>query len=53
MEKYTGYTSALVPGTKAHKYVQGKKVLYMADDQAEIIDRLADDYTKVFGFKTK
>ncbi|MBI2360700.1 MAG: substrate-binding domain-containing protein, partial [Deltaproteobacteria bacterium] len=53
MEKYTGYTSALVPGTRANKYVQGRKVLYMGDDQAEIIDKLADDYTKVLGFKTK
>ncbi|MBI3000815.1 MAG: ABC transporter substrate-binding protein [Deltaproteobacteria bacterium] len=53
MEKYTGYTSALVPGTRAYKYVQGKKVLYMADDQAEIIDKLANDYTRILGFQTK
>lgn len=53
MEKFTGYTSALVPGTRAYKYVQGKKVLYMADDQAEIIDKLADEYTKTLGFKIK
>jgi iron(III) transport system substrate-binding protein len=53
MEKYTGYTSAQVRGTRAHKYVQGKKVLYMADDQAEIIDKLANDYSVAFGFKKK
>lgn len=53
LEKHTGYTSALVPGTRAHKYVQGKKVVYMADDQAEIIDKLANDYAVAFGFKKK
>lgn len=53
LEKHTGYTSALVHGTRAYKYVQGKKALYMADNQAEIIDKLANDYTVAFGFKRK
>lgn len=53
LEKHTGYTSALVPGTRAYKYVQGRKVLYMVDDQAAIIDKLANDYSAAFGFKKK
>ncbi len=50
-EKYTGQSSAFVPGTSAHKYFQGKKVLYMAQQQAEMVDRLATEYGKILGFK--
>ncbi len=49
-EKYGGQTSAFVPGTRAHKYAQGKKVLYMAQDEAEMVDRLAREYSKILGF---
>src|SRR5204862_5180848 len=34
-ERYAGQSSALIPGTSAHKYVQGKKVVYMSQDKAE------------------
>jgi len=50
-EKYGGQTSAFVPGTTAYKYAQGKKVLYMAQDQAEMVDRLTREYGKILGFK--
>lgn len=50
-EKYTGQSSAFVPGTSAHKYFQGKKVVYMAQQQAEIVDRLATEYGTILGFK--
>ncbi len=50
-EKYTGQSSAFVPGTSAQKYFQGKKVLYMAQQQAETVDRLATQYGKILGFK--
>ena len=50
-EKYGGQTSAFVPGTTAYKYAQGKKVLYLAQDQAEMVDRLAKEYSKTLGFK--
>ncbi len=33
-ERYTGQSSALVSGTPAHKYFQGKKVVYMSQQQA-------------------
>lgn len=49
-EKYTGQSSAFVSGTSAQKYFQGKKVLYMAQEQAEMVDRLATQYGKILGF---
>jgi iron(III) transport system substrate-binding protein len=50
-EKYTGQSSAFVPGTTAYKYFQGKKVVYMAQQQAEMVDRLATEYGTILGFK--
>ena len=50
-EKYGGQTSAFVPGTTAYKYAQGKKVLFMTQDQAEMVDRLTREYGKMLGFK--
>lgn len=50
-QKYGGQTSTFVPGTPAHRYAQGKKILYMTQDQAELVDRLAREYSKQFGFK--
>jgi iron(III) transport system substrate-binding protein len=49
-EKYGGQTSAFVPGTRAYKYAQGKNVLYLAQDEAETVDRLAKQYSKTLGF---
>ncbi|MBI2999729.1 MAG: extracellular solute-binding protein [Deltaproteobacteria bacterium] len=48
--KDQGQTSAFVVGTPAYKYVQGKKVLYMTQEHAEIVDRLTREYGKIFGF---
>jgi iron(III) transport system substrate-binding protein len=50
-EKYNGQTSAFIAGTTAHKYAQGKKILYMSQNQAERVDRLARDYGKILGFE--
>lgn len=50
-EKYNGQTSALVPGTTAYKYARGKRLLYMNQNQAETVDRLARDYGKILGFE--
>jgi hypothetical protein len=44
-------SSAFVPGTPAYRYAQGKKVLYMTQDQAEMVDRLTREYGKILGFK--
>jgi hypothetical protein len=30
--------------------VQGKKVIYINQDQAETVDRLSREYGKIFGF---
>lgn len=49
-QKYGGQTSAFIPGTRAHKYAQGKQVLFMTQDQAEAVDRLARAYGKMLGF---
>jgi ABC-type glycerol-3-phosphate transport system substrate-binding protein len=49
-EKYAGQSSAFIPGTSAYRYVQKKQVVYMSQDQAEMIDRLSREYGKIFGF---
>ncbi|MBI2088699.1 MAG: extracellular solute-binding protein [Deltaproteobacteria bacterium] len=50
-EKYTGQASAFVPGTSAHSFFKGKKVLHMTQEQAQTVDRLAREYGKILGFK--
>lgn len=49
--KFGGQTSAFVPGTPAYKYAQGKKVIYMKQEHAEMVDRLTSAYGKIFGFQ--
>lgn len=50
-EKFNGQTSALIPGTTAHKYAQGKRLLVMTQNQAQTVDKLARQYGKVLGFE--
>ena len=49
-EQFNGQTSALIPGTTAHKYAQGKRLLQMNQNQAQTVDRLARQYGKILGF---
>jgi iron(III) transport system substrate-binding protein len=49
-EKYTGHTSAFVPGTNAHKFAQGKQVVYMKQDQAQKVDKISRQIGKILGF---
>ena len=49
-EKYTGQGSAFVPGTSAYNFFKGRKVLYMTQDQATVVDRLAREYGRILGF---
>jgi iron(III) transport system substrate-binding protein len=49
-KKYTGHTSAYVPGTDAYKFVQGKQVVYMKQDQAEKVDKISRQIGKILGF---
>lgn len=50
-EKFNGQTSALIPGTTAHKYAQGKRLLQMNEKQAQTVDQLARQYGKILGFE--
>ncbi|MEK7229193.1 MAG: substrate-binding domain-containing protein, partial [Candidatus Binatota bacterium] len=50
-EKYGGQSSAFIPGTTAYKYAQGKNVLYLTQDHAEMVDRLTREYGKIMGYK--
>jgi iron(III) transport system substrate-binding protein len=50
-EKFNGQTSALIPGTTAYKYAQGKRLLQMNEKQAQTVDRLARQYGKMLGFE--
>jgi iron(III) transport system substrate-binding protein len=49
-EKFTGESSAFIPGTSSYKYAQGKRVLHMSQDQAKTMDRLRAEYYKILGF---
>ena len=51
LEKFGGHTSAFVPGTPAHKFVQGKQTIYMNQEHAEMVDRLTTVYGKIFGLQ--
>jgi iron(III) transport system substrate-binding protein len=50
-EKFNGQTSALIPGTTAYKYAQGKRLLQMNENQAQTVDKLARQYGKILGFE--
>ena len=50
-EKYTGQTSAFIPGTSAHRFAQGRKMVYMSQEQAQLVDRLDREYAKILGFR--
>lgn len=50
-EKINSQTSALIPGTTAYKYAQGKRLLFMDQNQAQTVDRLARVYGKILGFE--
>jgi len=49
-QKYTGHSSAYVTGTAAYKFVQGKQVLYMKQDQADKVDKISRQIGKILGF---
>jgi iron(III) transport system substrate-binding protein len=49
-EKYNGQTSAFIPGTKTYKFLHSKQALFMNQDQAKKVDKLARQYGKILGF---
>lgn len=50
-EKYSGHTSAYIPGTPVHKFAQKYKLVFMDQSQAETVDRLTQEFTKIMGFR--
>jgi iron(III) transport system substrate-binding protein len=51
LQKFGGQTSAFVAGTPAYKFAQGRQVIYMKQEHAEMVDRLTSEYGKIFGFQ--
>ena len=49
-QQYRGESSAFVSGTPAFEYAQRRKMVYMTQDKAEMINRLTTEYGKVLGF---
>ena len=49
-EKHNGQTSAFIPGTKTYKFLHGRQALFMSQDQAKTVDKLARQYGKILGF---
>lgn len=51
-EKHGGESSAFIPGTKMHKYVQGKDVIYLTQKDVEMVNRVVATMGKIFGFSS-
>lgn len=49
-QHYRGESSAFVSGTPAHEYAQKRKMVYMTQERAELINRLTTEYGKMLGF---
>ena len=49
-EKYNGQSSAFIPGTNTYKFLHSKQALFMDQDQAKTVDKLARQYGKILGF---
>jgi hypothetical protein len=52
-EKYTGHSSAFVPGTPVYEFAKGKQMVYMTQDQAKMVSRLSKEYGRILGFRKK
>jgi iron(III) transport system substrate-binding protein len=50
LEKHLGLTSVHVKGTRAHKFAQGKQLVFMTQDKAQLVDKLSREYGKLLGF---
>lgn len=49
-QKYNGQSSAFIPGTRTYKFLHNRQALYMDQNQAKEVDRLARVYGKILGF---
>jgi iron(III) transport system substrate-binding protein len=50
LDKHLGLSSVHVKGTRAHKFAQGKELVFMKQDKAQMIDKLSREYGKILGF---
>jgi iron(III) transport system substrate-binding protein len=49
-EQYRGHTSAFVPGTRTYNFLKGKRVVFMEGQDPKMVDKLANEYSKILGF---
>jgi iron(III) transport system substrate-binding protein len=49
-DKYSGQSSAFVPGTRTQKFVSGKRAVFMGGQDPVLVERLANEYGKILGF---
>ena len=50
-EKHGGETSAFVPGTPMYNYAKDKDMIYLSQKDAEMVNRLVDEFGRIFGFR--
>lgn len=50
-EKYGGQSSAFVPGTAMHSYVQNKSVIYLSQKDVGLVNKMVADTGKILGFR--
>jgi len=45
--------AVFLAGTRAHKFAQGKELVFMKQDKAQMIDKLSREYGKILGFDSQ
>jgi iron(III) transport system substrate-binding protein len=50
LDKHLGLSSVHVKGTRAQKFAQGRELVFMKQDQAQLVDKLTREYGKILGF---
>jgi ABC-type Fe3+ transport system substrate-binding protein len=50
LDKHLGLSSVHVKGTRAHKFAQGRELVFMKQDKAQLVDKLWREYGKILGF---
>jgi hypothetical protein len=50
LDKHLGLSSVHVKDTRAYKFAQGRQLVFMKQDKAQLIDKLSRQYGKILGF---
>jgi hypothetical protein len=50
-QRYGGQSSAFVPGTAMHRYVQGKSVIYLNQKDVGLVNKMVAQIGKTLGFR--